>query len=107
MTNVHEIEQTVRAYLLDSFLGGEDAVPFSNDDDLLTVLDSLQLLRMVVALEGMYGISVQDGELSPDNLGSVRKVAAFVAQKCGERSPAGGPVPRSAGDAGGGRASGA
>jgi acyl carrier protein len=101
VTNVHEIEQTVRVYLLDSFLGGEDAAPFSDDDDLLTVLDSLQLLRMVVALEGMYGISVQDGELSPDHLGSVRKVAAFVARKCGE------PLPRSADDAGGGRARGA
>jgi acyl carrier protein len=107
VTNVYEIEQTVRAYLLDSFLGDEAAATFSDDDDLLTVLDSLQLLRMVVAVERMYGISVQDGELSPDNLGSVRKVAAFVARKCGGASASAGPLARPADDAGGGRACGA
>jgi acyl carrier protein len=90
MTDIPEVERTVRAYILDSFLGDEDAATFRDDDDLLTVLDSLQVLRMVVALEGLFGIKVQDGDLSPDNLGSVRRVAAFVARKCEERPPAGG-----------------
>ena len=90
MTDIPEVERTVRAYIIDSFLGEEDAATFRDDDDLLTVLDSLQVLRMVVALEGLFGIKVQDGDLSPDNLGSVRRVAAFVARKREECPPAGG-----------------
>jgi acyl carrier protein len=82
MTDTQEIERTVRAYILDAFLAEEDAETFRDDDDLLTLLDSLQLLRMVVALEGRYAFKVQDSDLSPDNLGSVQKVAAFVAHKC-------------------------
>lgn len=81
MSDIREIERTVRAYIIDTFLAGEDAAAFSDDDDLLTVLDSLQLLRMVVALEGLYSIRIEDGDLSPDNLGSVRRVAVFVAGK--------------------------
>jgi acyl carrier protein len=88
MTDTREIERTVRAYILDSFLAAEDAATFSDDDDLLSVLDSLQLLRMVVALEGLYAIRVEDADLSPDNLGSVRRVAAFIARKRGDSAPA-------------------
>jgi acyl carrier protein len=82
MTDIREIERTVRAYIIDAFLDGQDAESFHDDDDLLTVLDSLQILRMVVALEGQYSICVEDGDLSPENLGSVKRVAAFVARKC-------------------------
>src|SRR5262245_17272722 len=89
MTDTREIERTVRAYILDAFLAEEDAATFRDDDDLLTLLDSLQFLRLVVALEGRYAFKVQDSDLSPGNLGSVRKVAAFVARKCGAgRRPA-------------------
>jgi acyl carrier protein len=83
MTDIQEIEQTVRAYITDAFLAGRDEATLSDDDDLLTVLDSLQLLRMVVALEGLYSIRVEDIDLSADNLGSVRRIAAFVARKGG------------------------
>jgi acyl carrier protein len=89
MSDIHEIERTVRSYIIDAFLGGDGAAAFSDDDDLLTVLDSLQLLRMVVALEGLYSIRLEDGDLSAENLGSVRRIAAFVAGKIDrDHSPA-------------------
>ena len=50
--------------------------------DLLKVLDSLQILRMVIAFEGVFGIKVEDGDMTVENLGSVRKVAALIARKC-------------------------
>jgi acyl carrier protein len=83
MTDIREVESAVRAYIIDAFLARQDADAFRDDDDLLTVLDSLQILRMVVALEGLYSIRVEDNDLSPDNLGSVQRVAAFVARKSG------------------------
>jgi acyl carrier protein len=45
------------------------------------VLDSLQILRMVLHLESSFSIKVTDGELTPENLGSVAKIAAFVDRK--------------------------
>jgi acyl carrier protein len=75
------IEDQVRAYIVDSFLSEQKAAAFDNDVDLLMVLDSLQVLRMVLALEKQYGIKVQENELAPENLGSVSKIAAFIARK--------------------------
>jgi acyl carrier protein len=81
--DIHEIEGKVRTFILDSFLTEADAETFGNDDDLLKVLDSLQILRMVIAFEGAFGIKVEDSDMTLDNLGSVRKVAALIARKCG------------------------
>jgi acyl carrier protein len=83
MDDLHEIEGKVRTFILDSFLTEADAETFGNDDDLLKVLDSLQILRMVIAFEGAFGIKVEDSDMTLENLGSVRKVAGLIARKCG------------------------
>jgi acyl carrier protein len=77
------IADKVRHYLLESFLADRTPAGLRDDDDLLQVLDSLQVLRMVIALEGMFAVKVEQGELNPDNLGSVQKIAAFIARKRG------------------------
>lgn len=75
------IQQTIRDYILSQFLAGGDAAAFRDDDDLLTVLDSLQVLRLLIDLEARYSIKVDNSELSPENLGTVEKLAAFVHSK--------------------------
>jgi acyl carrier protein len=75
------IEDQVRAYVIDSFLTGRAAATLNNDADLLAMLDSLQVLRMVLALEKQHQIKVHEGELLPENLGSIGKIAAFIARK--------------------------
>lgn len=81
MPDAGEIEAQVRTYIVESFLTSADAAEFSNDDDLLTLLDSLEILRTIVALEAKFSIKVLDSELSVENLGSVAKIAAFLARK--------------------------
>ena len=79
--NIREIEDRVRTFIIDSFLTEAGAEKFRDDSDLLKVLDSLQILRMVIAFEGVFDIKVADSDLLPENLGSVQKVAAFVLRK--------------------------
>jgi acyl carrier protein len=81
LKNVAAMQDEVRAYIVDSFLTEQDAATFQNDADLLTMLDSLQILRMVIALEKQYGCKVDESELSPENLGSVCKIAEFIVRK--------------------------
>jgi acyl carrier protein len=78
---IPEIEERIRAYVIDSFLSGPDAEAFRNDDDLFGVLDSLQVLRTVLQLEALFGVKVADGELTVANMGSVKHMAEFVARK--------------------------
>lgn len=78
MSATHEI----RSYIRDSFLApDEQDTIIRDDDDLLKILDSLQILRMVVDLEATYSIQVDNSELTPENLGSIDKLAEFIDRK--------------------------
>ena len=81
-----EIEQRVRQFVLTSFLVDTPPEAFQNSDDLFLLLDSLQILRLVVHIESTFGIKVQQQELSVENLSSVQRIGAFVVRKCGDRS---------------------
>jgi acyl carrier protein len=76
-----EIRSTVRSYIIDSFLNAADGETLRDDDDLLMLLDSLQILRMLIALEGKFAVKIQDGDLTPENIGSVVKLAATIVRK--------------------------
>lgn len=87
-TSIPEMEAWVRNFVVESFLSAVEAETFRNDDDLLMILDSLQVLRIVVALEPAYGVKVGNDELTAENLGSVERIAAFVARSAGGPSTA-------------------
>jgi len=71
----------IREYIQSSFGAGEGGPPLGDHDDLLQVLDSLQVLRLVMDLESKYSIKFDNGEMTPENLGSIVKLAAFVDAK--------------------------
>jgi acyl carrier protein len=75
------IKDTIHEYLADSFIAEGQTATVADDDDLMEVLDSLQILRMVPELEQQFSIHVDNGDLTPENFGSVEKLAAFVARK--------------------------
>ena len=55
-----------------------------DDDVRLTeegIIDSRGLVELVTFIENTYGIEVHDRELDPNNLETVRRLAAFVQNK--------------------------
>jgi len=76
-----EIEAAVRSFVASSYLSAAQAESFQNDDDLLSLLDSLQILRMIINLESTFSIKVGNSDLTPENLGSVERVAELIARK--------------------------
>ena len=81
---MNAIEQTIRQYLESSLLADGPAGSsgaLGSDDDLLTILDSLQVLRMLLDLEAQYAIKVDNSELTPENLGTIRRLVQFIAKK--------------------------
>jgi acyl carrier protein len=53
------------------------------DEDLLArgIIDSLGVLKVIVALENMFGIEVMDEDVVPENFQSLNCLAKFVEQK--------------------------
>ena len=79
--NEADIKERVRSYLTSSQLPGDVGASLQDDDKLLEVLNSLQLLRMVIEIESLFGITIDNSELSVENLGTIDNVAAFVQRK--------------------------
>jgi acyl carrier protein len=77
-----DIEREINSFVLTNFLFGQ-SVELQPDDSLLGrgLIDSTGVLELVDFLEERYEIKVEDEEVIPNNLDSVRKVAAYVARK--------------------------
>lgn len=57
------------------------------DDQLLDgVLDSTDVLRLVVHVEERYGVRIDDDELVPENFGTVSALARLLRAKAGPQA---------------------
>jgi acyl carrier protein len=65
---------------------GNDVVDSLGDGDRFFddhVIDSLQLMELVDAFQGRFGIEVSGKDLSPENFGSIAGMARFLTSKRG------------------------
>jgi acyl carrier protein len=76
-----DIAREIRSFLVDTFLFGRNE-QFTDDQPLMdTVIDSHGVVEFVVFLQDRFAITVQDEEVTTDNLDSVNKAVAYVAGK--------------------------
>lgn len=80
--NAHIIS-TVRAFIVENFLFGDETNPFGENDSLMEndILDSTGVLELVAFLEERFGITIADRDIVPANLDSLARIAAFVARQ--------------------------
>jgi acyl carrier protein len=78
-----DIERDVRTFLIDTFLFGR-AEELGNGESLQgNVFDSTGVLELVAFLQDHFEIAVDDDEVNPENLGSVRSIVVYVTRKLG------------------------
>jgi acyl carrier protein len=77
------IEQTVKKYILDSFLPGENPDELTVETPLISggILDSIATLKLVMFLEEKYGIALEAHEADREHLDNLTDIAALVRSK--------------------------
>ena len=77
------IGQTVKDYILETFLPGEDPRELTDGTQLISsgILDSLATLELVGFLERQYGIELQAHEVDQSRLGTLDSIARLVRAK--------------------------
>ncbi|MBF0306152.1 MAG: acyl carrier protein [Alphaproteobacteria bacterium] len=72
----------VRDYITANFLFGNDS-GISDEKSLLEagVLDSTGVMELVAFLEERFAITIRDEDLVPENLDSIRQIAALVDRR--------------------------
>lgn len=79
------IKQSVKEYILATFLPGEDPNELTDDLPLISggILDSIATLKLVMHLEENFGIALEAHEADREHLDTLNQIASLVAAKKG------------------------
>ena len=74
------METVIKDYISRELVQDPALLPLADETPLLEtgILDSLSLLRLVVFLEGRFGITMGDADLLPENFASVNTICAYL-----------------------------
>jgi len=80
--------ETVRGYVIENFLFGDDS-GLEEDTSFLEsgIIDSTGILELIQFIEETYDIRVEDEELVPENLDSLKNVVQFLERKLNRGKP--------------------
>lgn len=78
-----DIRNRLRAFIQENFLMGTGGPPLADADSLIAsqVIDSTGFLELVTYVEEAFGITIEDDEMTPENLDSVAALSRFVLRK--------------------------
>ena len=84
------IADEVRDFVVDSFMFGDSPAGFSDQTSLLEkgLIDSTDILELIVFVEERYGIKVSDEDVRPTNFDSVERIASFAQRQLSSTSTA-------------------
>jgi acyl carrier protein len=76
------IEEIVRKHISENILFSQ-SYPYADADSFVEngIIDSMNVMELVVFLEDTMGVQVEDHEINPDNFDSVSCLAAYVRRK--------------------------
>ncbi len=76
-------EEKIRNYILENFLFTDDQSALSSEDSFMEkgIIDSTGILEVIYFLEDDFKVQVEDDEMIPENLDSVKNLVAFVEKK--------------------------
>jgi acyl carrier protein len=74
------VETVINDYISRELVQNPSLLPLGNETSLLEsdILDSLNLLRLVVFLEERFEITMGDADLLPENFDSVNSICAYL-----------------------------
>ena len=77
------IEEIVRQFIAENILFSSKGYPYPDDASFLEngIIDSMNIIELVVFLEQHFDIQVKDHEIVPDHFDSVSRLAEFVHRK--------------------------
>ena len=78
-------EEIISRYIAENILFSKKGYPYSLDTSLLEngIVDSVNVLELVMFIEGTFDVKVDDSEITPNNFDSVSKLAEYVRGKKG------------------------
>ena len=79
---MNNVQQRMKQFVVENFYVS-DPSDIREDTSLIStgLVDSTGMLEVIAFLESEFGISVRDQEMSPENLETIGRIAAYVQRK--------------------------
>lgn len=76
-------KKQIREFLAENFLFSSNGFQLDDDASFLEeeVVDSTGIMELVLFVEDTFGITVDDGEIVPNNFDSVNQLVAYLERK--------------------------
>jgi acyl carrier protein len=77
-----QIENEIRKFIMENFILDEE-LNLSEEDSLLErgIIDSTGVLELVAFIEETFSFKINDEELAPENLDSIKNISQFIQNK--------------------------
>ena len=74
------IESAISGYIAQNILFSKNGYPYPSDASFLEngIVDSMNVLELVMFVEENFNVKVADTDIVPDNFDSVARLAAYV-----------------------------
>jgi acyl carrier protein len=81
--NPQDIKTTVKTFILNEYLPGEDPAALTDDTPLMTtgILNSIAVVKMVTFLENQFGITIKPHESVVENMNTLSDIVRLVMSK--------------------------
>ena len=81
--DINTIKTTIKEFILEEFLPGEDPDALEDDTPLITggVMDSIATIKFATFVDEKYGVDLQAHELSADYIDTLDGMATTVQAK--------------------------
>lgn len=81
------LRDQIRTFILENFIL-EKPEDLKDDESMLEkgIIDSTGVLELVAFLESTYEIKVEDEELIPENLDSIKNIVSYLERKLAQAS---------------------
>lgn len=76
-----DVAHEIRSFIVENFLSGRSEKLNDNEQLLGNVVDSTGVVELVVFLQERFDITVEDEEVTTENLGSVQNAITFIERK--------------------------
>jgi acyl carrier protein len=83
MMQTTDIANEIRTFLVQNFLFGKSETLPDNEPLLGNVIDSTGVVEFVVFLQERFNVTVDDDEVTTENLGSIQNAVSFIGKKLG------------------------
>lgn len=83
MTSAADVKESVKTFILEEFLPGENPDELTDSVELMTagILDSVAILKLVAFLEDRYKVTFDPHELDKQHMNTLDSIAQLVSKK--------------------------